>query len=181
MGTPDTSLPSAIFKGASSSSYSVVSNISRKRTFSPLALGTSTPIVPFPGIGARILILAERIASEILSAREVILLTFVPRAGSNSYIVITGPLLILTTFASTPNSSNVPSNIVAFCFRSSSFALEPLLEGSAKSSTSGMLYSRASSSSSPPPEIGVTRDVFLDDFFIFFGLTTLGLIQIFSA
>ena len=77
------------------------------------------PTADLPGIGATILMVDAFMTSAISSLSVVILFTFTPGAGCNSYRVITGPLLIFTTLASMPKSCNVSSNILALLSRSS--------------------------------------------------------------
>ena len=71
--------------------------ISLKKTFSRVRFGISIPIVFFPGIVA-ILVDSELVFLAISSDRLIILATFIPGAGSNSFKVTTGPLLIFFNF-----------------------------------------------------------------------------------
>jgi hypothetical protein len=54
-------------------------------------LGTSIPIVPFPGIGAIILIPKADKESAISSSRFLIFEILIPASGTISYKVIVGP------------------------------------------------------------------------------------------
>ena len=54
-------------------------------------LGTSIPIVPFPGIGAIILIPNADKESAISSSKFLILEILIPASGTISYNVIVGP------------------------------------------------------------------------------------------
>ena len=60
-----------------------------------LELGTSIPIVPFPGIGAMILIPKAAKLSAISSSKFLILLIRTPGAGMISYKVTVGPTVAL--------------------------------------------------------------------------------------
>ena len=60
------------------------------------------PTTDFPGIGATILIETAERAMARSSDRFDILLTLMPGAGSNSYIVTTGPGLTSVTLPSIP-------------------------------------------------------------------------------
>ena len=55
------------------------------------AFGTSIPIVPFPGIGAIILIPSAAKLSDISSSRFFILEILTPASGTISYNVMVGP------------------------------------------------------------------------------------------
>ena len=61
-----------------------------KVSASLLELGISIPIVLLPGMVAT-LVEIELVFLAISSAKEIILETFIPEAGSNSYNVTTGP------------------------------------------------------------------------------------------
>ena len=80
---------------------------SLKNTDSLFAFGTSIPTAAFPGIGASILISDAARFNFMSSDNDVILLTFVPVSGCNSYLVTDGPLLSLITVAFTPKAFNV--------------------------------------------------------------------------
>ena len=58
-------------------------------------LGTSIPIVPFPGIGAIILIPNADKDSAISSSKFLILEILIPASGTISYNVIVGPTVAL--------------------------------------------------------------------------------------
>ena len=60
-------------------------------------LGSSIPIVLLPGIVA-ILADSELVLRAMSSDKFIIFETFTPAAGSNSFNVTTGPLLIFFTF-----------------------------------------------------------------------------------
>ena len=70
-----------------------------------------------PGIVAT-LVEIELVFLAISSAKLIIFETFIPDAGSNSFKVTTGPLLILLIFPSTPKSSKIFSKNSAFLFNS---------------------------------------------------------------
>ena len=80
--------------------------ISFKNTFSLLLLGISMPIVFLPGIIATLADI-ELVYLAISSDKLMILDTFIPGAGSNSFKVTTGPQLILLILPSTPKSSRI--------------------------------------------------------------------------
>ena len=71
------------------------------------------------------------------SERLTILLTFMPAAGSYSYIVMTGPGCTRTTFPRTPKSESFFSRILEFISRLSRSKRMALSGGSWKRSTSG--------------------------------------------
>ena len=137
MGVPDISLPRANFSLEDSPLYSLESNSSLRYTRVLFRLGTSTPTVPFPGIGATILMLTAFNASDILSLREVILWIFTPLAGCNSYLVMTGPLLTSTTFTSTPNSPKTSSRIFELVSKFSLISLSSIGGGELSKSSPG--------------------------------------------
>ena len=58
-------------------------------------LGTSIPIVPFPGIGAIILIPSAASERAISSSRFFILEILIPASGIISYKVTVGPIVAL--------------------------------------------------------------------------------------
>ena len=84
-------------------------------TVSLLSLGISIPTAALPGIGASIRISAAAILSLISSAKPVILLTFVPISGCNSYLVTEGPLLTLVTSTFTPKLVKTSLSLLAVC------------------------------------------------------------------
>ena len=93
--------------------------ISFKNTFSLLELGISIPIVLLPGIVAT-LVEIELVFLAISSARLIIFATLIPDAGSNSYKVTTGPLLILLILPSILKSSKIFSKNSEFLVNSES-------------------------------------------------------------
>ena len=60
-----------------------------------LLFGTSIPTVPFPGIGAIILIPSADRDKAISSSKFLILEILIPAAGTISYKVTVGPMLAL--------------------------------------------------------------------------------------
>ena len=60
-----------------------------------LLFGTSIPTVPFPGIGAIILIPSAESDKAISSSKFLILEILIPAAGTISYSVTVGPMLAL--------------------------------------------------------------------------------------
>src|SRR5699024_11966941 len=87
---------------------------SLKPTVAGAWLGTSIPTKDFPGIGASIRIPLAAKARAKSSARWVILATFTPVAGFNSYSVTDGPRLTFSTVASTPKDAKVAANLLVF-------------------------------------------------------------------
>ena len=83
-------------------------------------MGTSIPTVPFPGTGATILIFGAFIASARSSASPAIFDTFIPGPGSNSYLVITGPVPMDVIFPVMPKSLSFSTSFFAFNFNSDS-------------------------------------------------------------
>ena len=98
MGVPKMSFPKAKLsfdlarENASLVITSFIDTVSRYR------FGTSIPTTDFPGIGATIRRLIAFNANARSSARFTMRATFVPGAGSNSYIVTTGPGRTSVTF-----------------------------------------------------------------------------------
>ena len=72
------------------------------------------------------------------SDKFIILDTLTPGAGSNSFNVTTGPLLILLIFPSTPKSNNIFSNISPSTLISDEFSLS-FFVGNFKNSKVGSL------------------------------------------
>ena len=93
-GFPKMSLPRASFKGERNLTKGSLRRICLSATSSRRGLGTSIPTTDLPGIGATIRMLIAFMASARSSARLTILATFTPAAGSNSYIVTTGPTCV---------------------------------------------------------------------------------------
>ena len=91
--------------------------ISFRNTFSLFELGISIPIVFLPGTIAT-LADTELVYLAISSDKLIILDTFIPGAGSNSFKVTTGPQLILLILPSTPKSSKIFSKNSEFLFNS---------------------------------------------------------------
>ena len=78
--------------------------ISDKTTESLFELGISIPTVFFPGI-IDTLVETELVFLAMSSARFTILETLIPGAGSNSYKLTTGPLLIFFILPFIPKSN----------------------------------------------------------------------------
>ena len=92
-----------------------------------------------PGIGA-ILADSELVFLAISSDRLIIFETLTPGAGSNSYRLTTGPLLIALIFPSIPKSNkifSIKSPSGRFLFKSELFDLDKFLS---KYSKAGNLY-----------------------------------------
>src|SRR4030067_2841266 len=96
-GLPEISLPSA--RGSFDFNALNCSDaiISLRKTSSLKWLGTSIPTVDLPGRGATMRTLTDFSARARSSDRFTILDNLIPGAGSNSYIVITGPGFTSTT------------------------------------------------------------------------------------
>ena len=75
------------------------------------------PTTLLPGIGAMIRMDRARSASARSSDRFVMRLTLTPAAGSNSYIVMTGPGWTVTTRPFTPKSASFFSRMREFMIR----------------------------------------------------------------
>ena len=117
-----------------------LSSTSRKPTIVVDLLGTSIPTAAFPGIGASMRTPATAILKAISSARLIILLTFTPAAGRNSYCVIAGPQLTFTIFPFTPKSFNVFSSCSTFCIMAAMVFLSPAFLFSSSKSMEGSRY-----------------------------------------
>ena len=111
-GLPMTSFPTTMDSGDVSFMKLVVSKSSFIDTISLLSLGISIPTADRPGMGASIRTAAAAKARAISFERATILFTFIPGAGWNSYRVMVGPILTLTTFPGTLNSRKVCSNFL---------------------------------------------------------------------
>ena len=83
-----------------------LSIISLKETLSRDSFGISIPTVFFPGI-TETLADVELVLRAKSSDKFIILETFTPGAGSNSYKLTTGPLLIFVIFPSIPKSNSI--------------------------------------------------------------------------
>ena len=113
--------------------------ISLNKTPSLVSLGISMPTVFLPGITAT-LVDVELVFLAISSDRFIIFETFIPGAGSNSYKLTTGPLLIFFIFPSIPKSIktfSINSESGLFPLRSSifffaSFLTNKSIEGNLK-------------------------------------------------
>ena len=92
MGLPETSLPRKMGMRIFCALPVVSSMTSRRRTMCCSLLGTSTPTVFFPGMGATIRTLGTRRAIARSSARPVIRLSRSPASSSTSNWAITGPV-----------------------------------------------------------------------------------------
>ena len=84
-----------------------------------LALGTSIPIVPLPGMGAMIRIPKAARLSAMSSSRFLILDIFTPSAGVISYSVMVGPTVAVMVRICTPKLFN--TSTMRFLFRVCSF------------------------------------------------------------
>ena len=87
-------------------------------------------MVLLPGIVA-ILADSELVFLAISSDKLIILETFTPAAGSNSFKVTTGPLLIFLIFPSTPKSKSIFSRVLSSIFSSFKFFSRSLFATSA--------------------------------------------------
>ena len=96
---PPTSFPSATLSFELLFWNSSLSITSLSPTICFSAFGTSIPTACLPGIGASILMVSAAKFKAISSAKLAILLTLTPSAGFNSYLVIAGPTVTLSTFA----------------------------------------------------------------------------------
>ena len=85
-------------------------------------------MVLLPGIVA-ILADSELVFLAISSDKLIILETFTPAAGSNSFKVTTGPLLIFLIFPSTPKSKSIFSRVPSSIFSSFKFFSRSLFVG----------------------------------------------------
>jgi len=90
-GAPKMSFPSANVSFERALEKAPLINTSLMETVSRETFGTSMPTTDFPGSGATMRRLTALSASARSSARFTIRATLVPGAGSNSYIVTTGP------------------------------------------------------------------------------------------
>ena len=141
IGTPDIFFPRAMGNFISFLLNLSSDTISFKKTFSLFEFGISIPIVLFPGIVAT-LVETELVFLAISSAKLTIFETLIPDAGSNSYKVTTGPLLIFFILPSTPKSSKIFSknseffedmaSLIFFLFFKSGFFSNKFLLGSLK-------------------------------------------------
>ena len=93
--------------------FSHCSMTPRKRTIWRVSLGTSTPTLFLPGIGATIRTLGTRIAMAKSSAKATIFCRRKPGSRSISYWEMTGPVSISTTLTTKPNCLQVFSKISA--------------------------------------------------------------------
>src|SRR4030066_692026 len=96
-GLPEISLPSASGSLDFNALNCSDAIISLRKTSSLTWLGTSIPTVDLPGRGATMRTLPDFSARARSSDRFTILDNLIPGAGSNSYIVITGPGFTSTT------------------------------------------------------------------------------------
>ena len=120
-GVPTKLTPKAIGRRKDDSRKESLSSTSLRKTCSLFRLGISMPITDLPGIGARMRILGAISAKARSSDRLTILLILTPGAGSNSYMVITGPGITSTTRPSTPKSDNFFSRMRELVTRESRF------------------------------------------------------------
>ena len=112
--------------------------ISERYTSSLLVFGISIPTVFFPGI-TDTLVDIELVWRAISSDKLMILETFTPGAGSNSYKVTTGPLLIFLILPWTPKSRSIFSKKSGSMFLAPDFVIDKLLFFS-KREREGNLY-----------------------------------------
>ena len=108
-GSPPMDLPSPIGNVSASDLNGSASRISRSRTVSRRAFGNSSPIALRPGTTAA-RTLARLIERAMSSASPMMRDDFVPRDGSNSYSVTTGPGRISLTSPLTPKSASTSSS-----------------------------------------------------------------------
>ncbi len=108
-GSPPIDLPSASGRTPSEAVKAWDSRMSRSVTCSRRALGSSMPIALRPGTTATRALLAL-IERAISSASEMMRDVLVPRAGSSSNSVTTGPGLISRTSPLTPKSASTSSS-----------------------------------------------------------------------
>ena len=111
-------LPKAIGSSIFDSWNFLEFKIENIETMLGLALGTSIPIVPLPGIGAIIRIPIAAKLSAISSSKFLIFEIRTPWAGVISYKVIVGPTVARILLICTPKSFN--TLIILFLFASSS-------------------------------------------------------------
>ena len=140
IGLPEISFPSAngsLDFNALNCSDAI---ISLRNTSSLNWFGTSIPSVDLPCSGATMRTLPDFNASARSSDRFTILDSFTPGAGSNSYIVITGPGCTSTTCPSIPKSSSFFSRTFEFIRSSSLFILLSDGGGSLNIDKGGSLY-----------------------------------------
>ena len=138
IGKPEILFPSAIGSLISFFKKLVLEIISLKKTFSLEELGSSIPIVLLPGIVA-ILADSELVFLAISSDKLIILETFIPAAGSNSFKVTTGPRLTFFIFPSTPKSNRIFSKVFSSILLSDKFFSLSSFVGSFKKSIEGNL------------------------------------------
>ena len=116
-------------------------NSSLNRTFSFSWFGTSIPTVFFPGTGATMRMLSALRLRMMSLVSDVIVDTFSPGARLSSYIVMTGPVSISTTWASTLNSRRACSSTAAFSRTNASWLSANPCSASARKSQCGSVYS----------------------------------------
>ena len=79
-------------------------------------LGTSIPIVPFPGIGAMIRMPKAAKLKAMSSSRFLILEILTPSSGVISYNVIVGPTVAIIVFICTPKLLRTSTILFLFAF-----------------------------------------------------------------
>src|SRR3972149_1520566 len=136
---PDMSFPRARLKRERLFEKAWHSTISLKSIFSLTWFGTSMPTTDLPGMGAIILMDRAFMASARSSERLSILPTLTPGAGSNSYMVTTGPGCISRTLPSMPKSRSVLLSILEFSRRALESRLPAFSGGWSRSSDEGSL------------------------------------------
>ena len=137
IGKPEILFPKAIGNLIFFLEKSLLDIISLKYTFSRNDLGNSIPTELLPGMVA-ILVDSELVFLAISSDKFIIFETLTPGAGSNSFKVTTGPLLIFIILPSTPKSKRIFSRVFSFIFMSEEFSLS-FLVGFFKNSIAGSL------------------------------------------
>ena len=141
-GLPRMSFPSAMANGEGYSRNLREASTSRNTTGSRSAFGISIPTTALPGMGATMRTLTARITRARSSARLTILFTLTPLAGSNSYIVMTGPGRTWVTRPSTPKSRSFISRISARLSRSSCMVSTSTFGGSVRRASGGSFQAR---------------------------------------
>ena len=101
-------------------------------------MGSSIPTVLLPGIVA-ILADSELVFLAMSSDKLIILETFIPAAGSNSFKVTTGPRLTFFIFPSTPKSKSIFSRVFSSILSSDKLLSRSALVGFFKKSIEGNL------------------------------------------
>ena len=111
--TPKMSFPNANFNGDRDFAKESLNAISFMATSSRRGFGTSMPTTDLPGMGATMRMLMALKASARSSARFTMRATFTPGAGSNSYIVTTGPTCVWMTWPLMPKLARALTRTLA--------------------------------------------------------------------